>query len=262
MTAPLLQVKEARVHFPIRKGLMNRVTGHVKAVDGISFTLGQGETLSVVGESGSGKSTLGYAVMGMEALTAGQILHNGVDQATMTREQRLALRRDVQIIFQDPISGLNPRMTVRDAILEPLNIHGIGTKAEREARLNEVLDIVSLPRSAADRLPRAFSGGQRQRLVIARALALRPKLIVCDEPVSALDVSIQSQVLNLLLELQKELGLSYLFISHDMSVVHHISDRVLVMRHGKEEEQGEVEQVFQTPRSPYTQELLAAVPRH
>ena len=261
MTAPIVSVRDLKVHFPIRKGLLGRATDHVRAVDGVSFDLFPGKTVAIVGESGSGKSTTGYAVMGMEQPTAGQVLIDGKDRATMTPAEHHAVTRRLQIVFQDPASALNPRMKVRDCIAEPLEIHRIGTAATRAARVQELLDLVGLPASALDRLPREFSGGQKQRIVIARALALNPEVIVCDEAVSALDVSIQSQILNLLMELQARLGLAYLFISHDLSVVRHISDEIVVMHRGRVVEAGPTDALFAATRDPYTQKLLAAVPR-
>lgn len=260
-TPPLVRARDLAVHFPIRKGLWNRVSDHVRAVDGVSFDIRRGQTLAIVGESGSGKSTTGYAVMGMEAPTAGQILIDGQDRAAMTPVERRATMRRLQIIFQDPSSALNPRMRVAECIAEPLQIHRIGTPASRAARVRELAGLVGLPIRALERLPRDFSGGQKQRIVIARALALEPELIVCDEPVSALDVSIQSQILNLLLELQQRLGLAYLFISHDLSVVRHIADDILVMQRGAVVESGSAETIFTRPSAAYTQHLLAAVPR-
>ncbi|WP_411840522.1 ABC transporter ATP-binding protein [Paracoccus sp. ME4] len=261
MTPPLVSVRDLAVHFPIRGGVLGRVTDHVRAVDGVSFDLMPGRTVAIVGESGSGKSTTGYAVMGMQAPTSGQILIDGRDRAAMSPADRMAVMRRLQIVFQDPASALNPRMTAADSIAEPLQIHRIGTARTRAARVRDLLDLVGLPASAADRLPREFSGGQKQRLVIARALALEPQVVICDEAVSALDVSIQSQILNLLLELQARLGLSYIFISHDLSVVRHIADDILVMRAGRVVEQGSTDAIFQAARHDYTRQLLAAVPR-
>ncbi|WP_052341667.1 ABC transporter ATP-binding protein [Salinarimonas rosea] len=258
---PLVLVEDLEVHFPVRKGLFGRTTDVVRAVDGVSFTLGRGRTLALVGESGSGKSTTGYAVMGMERPTGGRVAIDGIDRATMTDAQAREATRRMQIVFQDPASALNPRMRVGDCIAEPLRIHGIGTRASRADRVAELLELVGLSPGAATRLPRDFSGGQRQRVVIARALALEPEVIVCDEAVSALDVSIQSQILNLLLALQERLGLAYLFISHDLSVVRHIADDIAVMQHGRIVEAGPVDTVFAAPSSPYTRALIDAVPR-
>ena len=258
---PLVLVEDLRVHFPVRKGLLGRASEVVKAVDGVSFALARGRTLALVGESGSGKSTTGYAVMGMERPTGGRVVIDGVDRAAMTQAQAREATRRMQIVFQDPASALNPRMRVGDCIAEPLRIHGIGTRASRAERVAELLELVGLSPGAATRLPRDFSGGQRQRIVIARALALEPEVIVCDEAVSALDVSIQSQILNLLLALQERLGLAYLFISHDLSVVRHIADEVAVMQHGRIVESGPVDTVFAAPADPYTRALIEAVPR-
>jgi peptide/nickel transport system ATP-binding protein/oligopeptide transport system ATP-binding protein len=257
---PLVQVRDLKVHFPVRRGFLGRHGDPVKAVDGISFDLFAGETLAIVGESGSGKSTTGYAILGMEQPTSGTIMIAGQDRAGMNATDRRAITRRVQIVFQDPASALNPRMSIGDSITEPLQIHGIGSAKSRRDKAAELLALVGLQPNAANRLPGAFSGGQRQRVVIARALALDPDVIVCDEAVSALDVSIQSQILNLLLQLQGDLGLAYLFISHDLSVVHHIADRIAVMQAGVIVEQGTVEAIFDNPQSEYTRQLLDAVP--
>lgn len=262
MTAPIVSVRDLKVHFPVRKGLLGKPADHVRAVDGVSFDLFPGRTLAIVGESGSGKSTTGYAVMGMQEPTSGQVLIEGRDRATMNAGDRHVATRRLQIIFQDPASALNPRMPVADSIAEPLEIHGIGTRRERAARVAALLDLVGLPPSAATRLPREFSGGQKQRIVIARALALDPDVVVCDEAVSALDVSIQSQILNLLMDLQARLGLAYLFISHDLSVVRHISDEIMVMQGGKVVETGATDDIFAKPQAQYTRTLLSAVPKH
>lgn len=260
MTEPLISVRDLKVHFPVRKGLLGRTTEHVRAVDGVSFDLHTGETVAIVGESGSGKSTTGYAVMGMQEPTFGQILIGGRDRAEMTAAERKATSRRLQIVFQDPASALNPRMTAGNSIAEPLEIHGIGTAKDRKARVAGLLDLVGLPRTSSDRLPREFSGGQKQRVVIARALALDPEVVICDEVVSALDVSIQSQILNLLMELQDRLGLAYLFISHDLSVVRHMADEVLVMYLGRPVEIAPKAQIFDSPAHPYTKALLSATP--
>lgn len=257
----LVEVRDLEVRFPIKKGLFGRPTAFTHAVDGVSFTIERGRTLALVGESGSGKSTTGYAVLGMETPTGGQVLIDGTNRAAMDAAQLREARRRLQIVFQDPASALNPRMRVSDCIAEPLVIHGRMRGAKRRERVRELLDLVGLPASAADRLPGSFSGGQRQRVVIARALALNPDMIVCDEAVAALDVSIQSQILNLLIDLQAEFGLTYLFISHDLSVVRHISDSVAVMSAGKIVEYGDVDDVFERPQHDYTKTLLAAVPR-
>ena len=248
------------MHFPVRGGVIPRQVGAVKAVDGVSLHIGPGETLGLVGESGCGKSTLGKAVVRLLKPTSGCVSFNGTDITRMSQRALRPLRRDFQMIFQDPVESLDPRMSVRSIIEEPLLIHRIGSRSDRVRMVNELLDRVGLPSSAAERYPFEFSGGQRQRIGIARALALKPKLIVCDEPVSALDVSIQSQILNLLVELQRELGLSYLFIAHDLSVVKHVSDRVAVMYLGKIVELAPSESIYRDPRHAYTKALLSAIP--
>jgi oligopeptide/dipeptide ABC transporter ATP-binding protein len=256
----LLDVSNLTMHFPVRGGVIPRQVGAVKAVDGVSLHIGPGETLGLVGESGCGKSTLGKAVVRLLKPTSGSIGFNGTDITRMSQRALRPLRRDFQMIFQDPVESLDPRMSVRSIIEEPLLIHRIGSRSDRVRMVNELLDRVGLPSSAAERYPFEFSGGQRQRIGIARALALKPKLIVCDEPVSALDVSIQSQILNLLVELQRELGLSYLFIAHDLSVVKHVSDRVAVMYLGKIVELAPSESIYRDPRHAYTKALLSAIP--
>ena len=256
----LLTVSNLTMHFAVRGGVIPRQVGAVKAVDGVSLHIGPGETLGLVGESGCGKSTLGKAVVRLLKPTSGSINFNGTDITKMSQRALRPLRRDFQMIFQDPVESLDPRMSVRSIIEEPLLIHKIGSRADRVRMVNELLDRVGLPSSAAERYSFEFSGGQRQRIGIARALALKPKLIVCDEPVSALDVSIQSQILNLLVELQRELGLSYLFIAHDLSVVKHVSDRVAVMYLGKIVELAPSESIYRDPRHAYTKALLSAIP--
>jgi oligopeptide/dipeptide ABC transporter ATP-binding protein len=256
----LLDVSNLTMHFPVRGGVIPRQVGAVKAVDGVSLHIGPGETLGLVGESGCGKSTLGKAVVRLLKPTSGSIGFNGTNITRMSQRALRPLRRDFQMIFQDPVESLDPRMSVRSIIEEPLLIHRIGSRSDRVRMVNELLDRVGLPSSAAERYPFEFSGGQRQRIGIARALALKPKLIVCDEPVSALDVSIQSQILNLLVELQRELGLSYLFIAHDLSVVKHVSDRVAVMYLGKIVELAPSESIYRDPRHAYTKALLSAIP--
>jgi oligopeptide/dipeptide ABC transporter ATP-binding protein len=256
----LLDVSNLSMHFAVRGGVIPRQVGAVKAVDGVSLHIGPGETLGLVGESGCGKSTLGKAVVRLLKPTSGSINFNGTDITKMSQRALRPLRRDFQMIFQDPVESLDPRMSVRSIIEEPLLIHKIGSRSDRARMVNELLDRVGLPSSAAERYSFEFSGGQRQRIGIARALALKPKLIVCDEPVSALDVSIQSQILNLLVELQRELGLSYLFIAHDLSVVKHVSDRVAVMYLGKIVELAPSESIYRDPRHAYTKALLSAIP--
>ncbi len=262
MIPPLLSVTDLCVHFPVRGGVLYQQTASVKAVDGVSLSIAPGETLGLVGESGCGKSTLGKAIVRLLKPTAGQI-HFEHHDITHSRQAALRpLRRDFQMIFQDPGESLDPRMSVRAIIEEPFVIHRLGSRAERRTWVNELLDRVGLPASSAERYSFEFSGGQRQRIGIARALALKPKLIVCDEPVSALDVSVQSQILNLLVELQKDFGLSYLFIAHDLSVVKHVSDRVAVMYLGKIVELASATAIYQNPRHAYTQALLSAIPSH
>ncbi len=258
-TAPLLKITDLKVHYPIRGGILRRPVGAVKAVDGVSFAINGGETFALVGESGCGKSTTGYATLGIVKATAGKVELLGTD---LTKLDRAALRdaqRDMQIIFQDPFSSLDPKMTVGESIGEPLIARGVLHGAALARRVAEVLVLVGLQPQHASRYPHEFSGGQRQRIVIARALALQPKLIVCDEPVSALDVSIRSQILNLLMRLQRELGVTYLFISHDLSVVRHISDRVAVMYLGHIVEEAPTDRLFAAPTHPYTQALLSAI---
>ena len=257
---PLLSVSQLRIHFPVRSGVMLRQSGAVRAVDGVSFDIAPGETLGLVGESGCGKSTLGKAVVRLLKPTSGSIHFGNREISNLSQRELRPMRKDFQMIFQDPAESLDPRMSVRSIIEEPFVIHGIGDRAERHKMVNELLDRVGLPSSAAERYPFEFSGGQRQRIGIARALALKPKLIVCDEPVSALDVSIQSQVLNLLVELQKDFGLSYLFIAHDLSVVKHVSDRVAVMYLGKIVEMATAETIYRGPRHAYTKALLSSIP--
>ena len=258
--SPLLSVSQLRVHFPVRAGVMLRQTGAVRAVDGVSLEIAPGETLGLVGESGCGKTTLGKAVVRLLKPTSGSIRFENTDITLANQRSLRPLRRNFQMIFQDPAESLDPRMSVRSIIEEPFIIHGLGSRAERVRRVDELLDRVGLPSSAAERYPFEFSGGQRQRIGIARSLALKPKLIVCDEPVSALDVSIQSQILNLLVELQKDFGLSYLFIAHDLSVVKHVSDRVAVMYLGKIVEVASAEAIYRNPRHAYTKALLSAIP--
>jgi len=256
----LMVVKDLKKYFPVRSGLLQRVTAQVKAVDGVSFTVKSGECLGMVGESGCGKTTIGRTILRLVEPTAGSVIFDGTDIATANTKMLKALRRNMQIIFQDPYSSLDPRVPIGESISEGLLIHGTKDSRERNRIVVDMLKKVGLEEYHARRYPHEFSGGQRQRIGIARALALRPKFIVCDEPVSALDVSIQSQVLNILRDLQKEFGLTYLFIAHNMSVVEHISDRVAVMYLGKMVELTDREELFRDPRHPYTQALMSAIP--
>lgn len=255
----LLEIRDLKVHFPVRTGRFGGGKGVVRAVDGVSLEIGEHETLAVVGESGCGKSTTGNAVLGLAPVTEGQIRFAGRDLAKLPARDRTTVWRDLQVIFQDPVSALNPRRTVAQSIAEPMVIQGWERK-RIAARVDELMEQVGLNSTHRDRRPAALSGGQRQRVVIARALALSPKLVICDEPVSALDVSIQSQILNLLMRLQREAALSYLFISHDLSVVRHIADRVAVMYLGIVVEEGPAAEVFANPVHPYTEALLSAIP--
>jgi oligopeptide transport system ATP-binding protein len=258
---PLLVVDDLRKEFPVRSGfLIERVTRTVKAVDGVSFAIQPGRTLGLVGESGSGKSTTGYCILQLVKPTAGSVRFKGKELTTIGRGELRTLRRDMQIIFQDPYSSLDPRMTVGDIVSEPLQIHGVGTRRDRRLRVRELLDVVGFNPDYENRYPHEFSGGQRQRIGVARALALNPDLIICDEPVSALDVSIQAQILNLLKDLQRDFGLTYLFISHDLAVVRSMSDDIAVMKDGKIVETGLADEVYERPKERYTRALLAAVP--
>lgn len=257
----LLEVKDLQTYFPVRSGILQRTTGYVKAVDGVSFHVRRGETLGLVGESGCGKTTVGRTLLRLIPATGGSVHFNGIDVFRAGGKDLKSLRQQMQIIFQDPAGSLNPRMRIAAIVGEPLKVHGLcSDKDELRHRVEELLEKAGMPRLAADRYPHEFSGGQRQRIGIARALALEPKFIVCDEPTSALDVSIQSQILNLLADLRDELGLSYLFISHDMAVIQHICDRVAVMYKGKIVEEGTREEVIGSPKHMYTQALLSAVP--
>ena len=259
---PILEVEGLEVHFPLTEGLvLRRRTGAVRAVDGVSFALRRGETFGLVGESGCGKSTTALAILRMLEPTAGRIVFAGEDITHHDARRMRPIRRQMQMVYQDPFESLDPRMKVRDIIGEPLVVHGLaGGRAAYRSRVRELMDLVGLLPDMADRYPHEFSGGQRQRIGIARALALEPSLLICDEPVSALDVSIQAQVVNLFMDLQRELGLTYLFIAHDLSVVRHISDRIAVMYLGRIVELADRDALFSSPRHPYTEALLAAVP--
>ncbi|MFZ5885680.1 MAG: ABC transporter ATP-binding protein [Chloroflexota bacterium] len=256
----LVEVKNLVKYFPVRAGLLQRVVNHVKAVDDVSFTVRKGETLGLVGESGCGKTTVGRTMLRLIEPTSGSVLVNGRDVFSMKGDELKAARREMQIIFQDPYASLDPRVPIGESVMEGLHIHQIGTPRERVAIMLETLKKVGLEEYHARRYPHEFSGGQRQRIGIARALALRPSFIICDEPVSALDVSIQSQVLNILKDLQQEFGLTYLFIAHNLSVVEHISDRVAVMYLGKMVELTTRTELFRNPLHPYTQALMSAIP--
>ncbi len=262
---PLLEVKGLRKYFPIQKGFLRRVVGYVRAVDGISFSIQEGDTLGVVGESGCGKTTAARCVLRAYVPTSGEILFQtadgqAVDLARLSRQELRPIRPQIQMIFQDPYASLNPRMTIADIVGEPLLVNGLDDRRVRTERVGDLLQLVGLRPEFMQRFPHAFSGGQRQRIGIARALALHPRLVVADEPVSALDVSVQAQILNLLLDLQRKLRLTYLFIGHNLSVVRHVCDRVIVMYVGKIVEHAPAEELFRAPRHPYTAALMAAVP--
>ncbi|PUB08492.1 ABC transporter ATP-binding protein [Paenisporosarcina sp. OV554] len=260
MTEPLLKVEGLKKYFPIRKGLLSRVSGHVKAVDDVSFYVNKGETLGIVGESGCGKSTTGRMLMRLLEPSEGKVFFDGKELTSISSDDMRKARREIQMVFQDPYASLNPRHTIEKILEEPLIVHGIGNPKERKKKVRDFLEIVGLSSYHAKRYPHQFSGGQRQRIGIARALMTNPKLIIADEPVSALDVSIQAQVLNLMQDLQKELNLTYIFIAHDLGVVRHISDRVGVMYLGKMVEVAVSEKLYDKPLHPYTQALLSAVP--
>lgn len=261
MAKNLLEVNNLKKYFPVKAGIFKRTVAHVKAVDDISFAVKEGETLGLVGESGCGKSTTGRTILRLLEATEGEVLFEGKDVMSLNKSQLRAIRRDMQIIFQDPYASLNPRMTVADIVGEPLDIHKLAAnKKDRNKKVKEILENVGLGEEYMNRYPHEFSGGQRQRIGVARALAVDPKLIIADEPVSALDVSVQAQVVNLMQDLQKEFGLTYLFIAHDLSVVKHISDRVAVMYLGKIVELADKKELFKNPIHPYTQSLLSAIP--
>ncbi|RTZ95005.1 MAG: peptide ABC transporter substrate-binding protein [Deltaproteobacteria bacterium] len=257
---PLLSVEHLKMHFPVLGGIFRHQVGKVYAVDDVSLTISRGETVGLVGESGCGKTTVGRSILQLYQPTAGRVTFEGKDLTRLSRKEMRDLRRDMQMIFQDPFESLNSRHTIGNIVEEPFVIHGIGTADERQQKVKELLRRVGLSARARTRFPHEFSGGQRQRVGIARALALNPKLIICDEPVSALDVSIQSQILNLLLDLQQEMGLAYLFIAHDLAVVKHISDRIAVMYLGKIMEYADADTLYAHPAHPYTSALISAIP--
>ncbi len=259
-TKPLVKVRDLRMWFPIRRGVLQRHVGDVKAVDGLNFDIYPGETLGLVGESGCGKSTTGRAILQLYKPTGGSVQFGEHDLVAMKGEELRKMRRQMQMIFQDPYASLNPRMTVGSIISEPMEVHGIGNRTQRLERVRELLAVVGLNPYFINRYPHEFSGGQRQRIGVARALAVNPEFIVCDEPISALDVSIQAQVINLLEDLQSQFNLTYLFIAHDLSVVRHISDRIAVMYLGKIMELADRDELYRNPMHPYTQALLSAVP--
>jgi oligopeptide/dipeptide ABC transporter ATP-binding protein len=262
MSDPILQVRNLQKHFPIHNGFFRRQVGAVKAVDGIDFTINEGEVVGLVGESGSGKSTVGRAAIRLIEPTEGEIYYRGKNLREFSRKEMREVRKEVQMVFQDPYASLNPRKTVLEAIGESLLVHKfVKSDHEMRDRVAEILELIGLSPEAIDRYPHEFSGGQQQRICIGRAIAMNPKLLICDEAVSALDLSVQGQILNLLNDLKQQLGLSYLFISHDLSVVRYISDRVVVMYLGKVMEQGPVEEVFSNPKHPYTKLLLSSAPK-
>ena len=259
MSAPLLSVKNLEKKFPVQRGLFKKTVGYIHAVDGVSFDIAQGETLGLVGESGCGKSTTARVILRLLQATGGELTFNGKSINDLTDDEMRALRKDIQIVFQDPYASLNPRMTVRQIVAEPLIVHGMA-KDDSDPRVDEMIELCGLSREFGNRYPHEFSGGQRQRVGIARALVTNPKLVVLDEPVSALDVSVQAQILNLLDDLRERFGFSYLFVAHDLSVVSHISNRVAVMYLGKIVEIGTREEIFNNPKHPYTKALISAVP--
>ena len=257
----LLTVTDLKVHFPVRSGIVRRITDHIRAVDGISFAVPEGATVGLVGESGSGKSTTGKSIIRLAPVTSGSISYRGAELTGLSAKEFLPYRKRIQMIFQDPYNSLNPRLTVETIVGEALEIHFPAMdRAARRARVLELLDLVGLEKRHIDRYPHEFSGGQRQRIGIARTLAVQPEFVICDEPVSALDVSVQAQIVNLLQDLQKQLKLTYLFISHDLAVVEHICSHVLVMQNGKIVESASSEQLYRAPQHDYTKKLLAAVP--
>jgi len=260
MSDPLLEIRDLKMHFPVKGGVLSRQVAAVKAVDGVSLDVGRGETLGLVGESGCGKSTLGKSIVRLTNPTAGSIKFGGVDITHMSQSRLRPIRKNLQMVFQDPAESLNSRLSVGQIIAEPLEVQGIGSRASRKDMVEGLLDRVGMPKSASQRFSFEFSGGQRQRIGIARALALNPEMIVLDEPVSALDVSVQSQVLNLLLELQEEMNLAYLFVAHDLAVVKHISDRVAVMYLGKIVELADADVIYKNPKHAYTKALISAIP--
>ncbi len=261
MTDNILEVRDLKVYFPIKKGVFARTVGYVKAVDGVSFDLRRGETLGVVGESGCGKSTTSRAVLMLNKPCGGSIKVDGVDISTLHGKALMEYRRKVQVVFQDPNASLNPRHTIQEILTEGMLVHGLCTKAERRDKAAELLESVGMSAAVLDRYPHEFSGGQRQRICIARAVALKPELLICDEAVSALDLSIRAQVLDLLEELKKKYSLSFLFITHDIGVVQHVANRIIVMNKGRIVESGSVDEVLRTPKEEYTRHLMASVPK-
>ena len=261
MSTPLLQVSNLSVHFPVRSGLLQRQTGWVRALDQVSLSIEKGTTLGLVGESGSGKTTLGRVIVRLLDPTSGSVSYEGTEISSLRGPQLRPYRKKIQMVFQDPYNSLNPRLRIGTILAEPLEIHFPKMSAsEREARVAELLRLVGLDPTHARRFPHEFSGGQRQRIGIARALAVEPEFIICDEPVSALDVSVQAQIVNLLMDLQEKLNLTYLFIAHDLAVVEHVSDQIAVLEHGKLVEEGPAETITTHPNHPYTQRLLASIP--